>query len=147
NVTAQVGATWSENFTMLEPHHGLDISNVNHIWLLHHLSLPTINHQLTFFAHSWNEHRNGPNPSRAPANMFYFDTLVHGVHGHALTADLSEEELEVYGVDWEGLYDDTFLHSQRENNAEETGWTSWLGQVGPPEHLNEVPVESPRGPF
>ncbi|KAJ7716185.1 hypothetical protein B0H16DRAFT_1741405 [Mycena metata] len=111
---------------MLELHHGLDINNMNHIWLLGHLQfLPTINHQPTFFAHSWNEHRiqirNGPNPSRAPANMFYFNTLVHGVHEHALAADLSEEELEVYGVDWEGLHDDSFLHSQHENIAEETG--------------------------
>ncbi|KAJ7019690.1 hypothetical protein C8F04DRAFT_1197470 [Mycena alexandri] len=89
--------------------------------------------------------RNGPNWS--PADMFYFDTLVHGARGHALAADLSEEELEVYGVDWKGLHDDTPLHSQRENNPEETGWTSWLGRVGPPEHLNEVPVESPQGPF
>ncbi|KAJ7017993.1 hypothetical protein C8F04DRAFT_978180 [Mycena alexandri] len=134
DVTAQVGATWSKNFTMLELHHGLDVNNVNHIWLLHHLFLPTINDQLTFFAQSWNEHqiqiRNGPN--RSPADMLYFDTLVHGAHGHALAADLSEEELEVYGVDWEGLHDVTLLHSQRENNAEETGWTSWLGRVGPP---------------
>ncbi|KAJ7030895.1 hypothetical protein C8F04DRAFT_1112240 [Mycena alexandri] len=59
--------------------------------------------------------------------------------------DINNEELEVYGVDWEGLHDDTLLHSQHENNAEETGWTSWLGRVGPPEHLNEVPVESPQG--
>ncbi|KAJ7036875.1 hypothetical protein C8F04DRAFT_1220836 [Mycena alexandri] len=107
DVTAQVGATWSKNFTMLELHHGLDINN----------------HQIQI--------RNGHN--RSPADMFYFDTLVHGAHGHALAADLSEEELE-------GLHDDTLLHSQRENNAEETGWTSWLRRVGPPEHLNEVPV-------
>ncbi|KAJ7017259.1 hypothetical protein C8F04DRAFT_1225134 [Mycena alexandri] len=137
DVTAQVGATWSKNFTMLELHHGLDINHVNHIWLLHHLFLPTINDQLTFFAQLWNEHqiqiRNGPN--RSPADMFYFDTLVHGAHGHALAADLSEEELEVYGVDWEGLHDDTLLHSQHENNAEETGWTSWLGRVAAPEAI------------
>ncbi|KAJ7715589.1 hypothetical protein B0H16DRAFT_1434850 [Mycena metata] len=149
DVTAQVGATWSENFTTLELHHGLDINNVNHIWLLHHLFLPTINDQLTFFAQSWNEHqiqiRNGPN--RSPVDMFYFDTLVHGARGHALVDDLSEEELEVYGVDWEGLHDDTLLHSQRENNVAEMGWTSWLGRIGPPEHLNEVPVESPEGPL
>ncbi|KAJ7035371.1 hypothetical protein C8F04DRAFT_1000864 [Mycena alexandri] len=151
DVTARLGprATWSENFTMLELHHGLDINNVNHIWLLLHLFLPTLNDQLTFFAQSWNEHqiriRNGPN--RSPADMFYFNTLVHGVRGHALAADLSEEEFKVHGVDLEGLHDDTLLHSQRESNAEETGWTSWLGRVGPPEHLNEVPVESPQGPF
>ncbi|KAJ7030765.1 hypothetical protein C8F04DRAFT_961080 [Mycena alexandri] len=77
----------------------------------------------------------------------YFDTLGHGTRGHALAVDLSEEELEVYGVDWKGLHDDNPLHSQHKNNAEETGWTSWLGRVGPPEHLNEVPVESPQCPF
>ncbi|KAJ7722087.1 hypothetical protein B0H16DRAFT_1334865, partial [Mycena metata] len=146
DVTAQVGATWSENFTMLELHRGLDINNVNHIWLLHYLFLPTINDQLTFFAQLWNEHRiqirNGPN--RSPADMFHFDTLVRG---HALVDDLSEEELEVYGVDWEGLHHNTLLHSQRENNTAEMGWTSWLVCVGPPEHLNEVPVESPEGPL
>ncbi|KAJ7076046.1 hypothetical protein B0H15DRAFT_791105 [Mycena belliarum] len=148
DVTAQVGATWSQHFTMLELHHGLDINNVNHIWLLHHLFLPTINDQLTFFAQSWNEHRinirDGPN--RSPIDMFHFDMLVHGARGHSLAADLPEEELEVYGVDWEGLHDDALLQSQRENNSAEAGWTSWIG-AGPPEHLNEVPVESPEGPF
>lgn len=86
DVTAQVGATWSDHFTILELHHGLDINNVNHIWLLHYLFLPTINDQLTFFMGAWNEHRiqirNGPN--RSPADLFGFDMLVHGARGHAL---------------------------------------------------------------
>lgn len=60
---------------------------------------------------------------------------------------LSEDELEVYGVDWEGLHEEALLNSQRSNNFTEDGWTSWVGRVGPPEHLNEVPVESPQGPF
>ncbi|KAJ7076645.1 hypothetical protein B0H15DRAFT_735901, partial [Mycena belliarum] len=52
--------------------------------------------QLTFFAQSWNEHRinirDGPNC--LPTDMFHFDMLVHGAHGHSLAADLPEEELE-----------------------------------------------------
>ena len=43
DVIAQVGATWAEHFQMLEVCHGLDIININHIWLLHYLFLNTIN--------------------------------------------------------------------------------------------------------
>lgn len=79
DVTAQVGASWADHFTNLELGHGLDINNVNHIWLLHLLFLGTINAQLSFFAESWNQHRiqicNGLN--RSPASMFGFDMLVH----------------------------------------------------------------------
>ena len=44
--------------------------------------------------------------------MFRFDMIVHGMWGHALSEELSEEELEVYGVDWEGLHDEVLLNSQ-----------------------------------
>ncbi|KAJ6451544.1 hypothetical protein C8R45DRAFT_1057105 [Mycena sanguinolenta] len=142
DVTAQVGATRSDIFTLLELHHGLEINNVNHIWLLHYLFLPTINDQLTLFMGAWNEHkiqiRNGP--SHSPADMFGFDMLVHGARGHALTEELSDDELKVYGVNWEGLYNEALLSSQRHNNVAEDGWTSWIGCTGPPEHLNEVPI-------
>ena len=54
--------------------------------------------------------------------------LVHGVHGDQLPEDdLTEEELEVYGVDWEGLGDERLLHSQRANNPTNEGWNSWVG--------------------
>ncbi|KAF7311812.1 hypothetical protein MIND_00191700 [Mycena indigotica] len=104
DVTAQVGATWADHFTSLELHYGLNINNVGHIWLLHFLFLATINSQLAFFAESWNEHRiqirNGPN--RSPIDMFGFDMLICGVRGDELPPEeegLSEEELEVYGID------------------------------------------------
>jgi hypothetical protein len=146
DVTAQVGAFWADIFTELELRYGLDINNIHHIWLLHHLFLRLINQQLTFFAESWNQHRiqirDGPN--RSPADMFGFDMLVHGVRGDQLPdEDLTEEELEVYGVDWEGLQDEQLLHSQRGNNPTSEGWNSWIGHVGPPDHLNEVSVDPP----
>jgi len=146
DVTAQVGATWAEHFTMLELRHGLDINNSNHIWLLHHLFLSTINQQLAFFAESWNQHRlqirTGPN--RSPADLFVFDMLVHGLRGAQLPGDeMSLEELEVYGVDWEGLHEERLLQSHGQNNDVGEGWTSWVGRVGPPDHLNEVALESP----
>ena len=156
DVTAQVGATWAEHFTALEMHHGLDINNANHIWLLHLLYLPTINQQLDFFASSWNQHRmqirDGPN--RSPADMFCFDMLVHGIRGTLLpltsTAtidDMPDEELEVYGVDWEALRDDRLLESQRRNNSAGEGFSSWIGRSGPPDNLNLVPLDSPNSPL
>jgi len=126
DVTVQVGASWAEAFTELELRHGLDINNTNHIWLLHRLFLNTINQQLSFFAESWNQHRlqirNGPN--RSPADLFGFDMFVHGVRGDQLPDEqLNDEELEVYGVDWEGLHDETLLQSQRRNNTTNEGWS------------------------
>jgi hypothetical protein len=112
-VTAQVGQTWHDLFTMLEIRHGLDINSQNHIWLLQHLFLPLINQQLSFFAEGWNNHtlqiRNGPN--RSPIDFFIFDMLVYGMRGRQLELNA---ELEVYGIDWDGLNEDPIrLHSSR----------------------------------
>lgn len=145
----QVGAKWADFFSTLELHHGLDINNVFHIWLLHHLFLPDINQELAFFIESWNQHkitiRGGP--SRSPADMFGFDMLVNGVRGDALASldPMDGEELEVYGVDWEALHDDGLRANHASNNTHTEGWSSWIGQAGPPPpaHLNEVNVEAP----
>ncbi|KAJ7607881.1 hypothetical protein FB45DRAFT_982658 [Roridomyces roridus] len=129
DVTAQIGATWGNHFMLLELHHGLNVNNSHHIWLLHFLFLPTINDQLTLCASG---------PSRSPADLFGFDSLVHGVRGHALEAELTVEELEVYGVDWEALNNDSLLESNRTNNTNDTD-SFVLGRT--------VPVEAPSGPF
>jgi len=148
-VTAQVGAAWAEAFTDLEVHHGLDINNSNHIWLLHLLFLAAINVQLAFFAESWNKHkmqiRSGPN--RSPEDMFGFDMLVHGVRGNTLFNDdsMAEEELEVFGIDWAAYRDERVLQSVREHSTNEPA-SSWIGRIGPPPHLNEVPLHAPAGP-
>lgn len=149
DVTAQVGATWSAMFTDLELHHSLDINNSNHIWLLHHLFLPTINAQLTLFAEGWNQHTmqicDGPNHS--PFDVFFFDQFAQGIQGHQLPPEeLSAEKLEVYGVDWEGLQDDTLLHSLHEQGRDE-GSSSWIGRVGPPDNLGSVELEGPDAPL
>ena len=109
DVTAQVGTTWSEFFTALELRYSLDINNVHHIWLVHYLYLSLINQQLQFFAEAWNQHklqiRNGPN--RSPADLFGFNMIVHGIRGDLLPEEeMGNEDIEVYGVDWEGLGDD-----------------------------------------
>ena len=109
DVTAQVGATWLEFFTALELRYSLDINNVHHIWLVHYLFLSLINQQLQFFTKAWNQHklqiRNGPN--RSPADLFGFDMIVHSICGDPLLEEeMGNEDIEVYGVDWEGLSDD-----------------------------------------
>ncbi|KAJ3898291.1 hypothetical protein F5879DRAFT_812824 [Lentinula edodes] len=136
---------WHDMFTLLEMHHGLQVSNPNHIWLLQHLFLPMINEQLTFWAESWNHHRvsQRTGPARSPEDMFVFDSLVNGVRGDDLHQfAMTDEELEVFGVDWEGLQDETLLRTLRSHYTDE-GSGSWLGRRGPPPDLNEVAVNPP----
>lgn len=153
DITAQIGASWADAFTDLEINHGLDINNNYHIWLLHHLFLQSLNDQLSFFTESWNQHRmqirNGPN--RSPADMFGFDMLVHGLRGDQPFSDpveenMTDEELEVYGVDWEALQNGHLLESVRQNEQSDTDTTSWVRQMGPPSNLNEVPLFPPDAP-
>lgn len=150
DITAQLGAAWAEEFTNLEIHHGLDINNVYHIWLLHAIFLPILNQQLTFFAESWNHHtiqiRHGRN--RSPLDMFGFDMLVHGVRGDAIRGndiELAPSELEVYGIDWAAYQDDRILQSVR-HHAQGEQASSWIGQTGPPPNLNEVALHPPQAP-
>lgn len=151
DVTNQVGASWAEEFMNLELHRGLDINNQHHIWLLHHLFLQPLNDQLNTFITTWNHHKiqikEGPN--RSPIDMFGFDMLVHGVRGDQLPEDLTNEELEVFGVDWDALREDRTLNRVRATAEAErgSGWSSWVGREGPPPELNEVPVEPPRQPI
>ena len=71
---------------------------------------------------------------------------VHGLRGDSLDQfAMSDEELEVFGVDWEGLQDETLLRSLRRNYAHEEGSSTWLGRHGPPSNLNEVQVDPPSG--
>ncbi|KAJ7053054.1 hypothetical protein C8F01DRAFT_997290 [Mycena amicta] len=151
DVTVQVTAAWADTFMALELHHGLNINNRDHIWLLQFLFLGTINSQLAFFAESWNQHRiqirGGPN--RSPTDMFVFDMFVNGVRGTLPPAEenLTQQELEVHGIDWEGLRDEDIVESQQNNNPSNEYEASWVGQVGPPPNLSEVIVEPPEGVF
>jgi hypothetical protein len=147
DVTAQIGSSWADAFTDLELHHGLNINNENHIWLLHILFLPILNSQLGLFTQGWNCHRiqirGGPN--RSPEDMFGFDMITNGIRGDFINDSLSDEELEIYGIDWAAYRDEQVLRSVRENATSEPA-SSWIGQAGPPPNLNEVPLNSPVGP-
>ncbi|TFK61632.1 hypothetical protein BDN72DRAFT_747144, partial [Pluteus cervinus] len=101
DVKNQVLFTWVRLFQTLEESYSLDKDDSSHIWLLHRLFLPIINHQLAFFTQSWNQHtiniRQGPN--RSPADMFAFDMLALGIRGGQLD-DIPPEELPFHGIDW-----------------------------------------------
>ncbi|KAJ3868130.1 hypothetical protein EV359DRAFT_70730 [Lentinula novae-zelandiae] len=134
DVSHYVSQTWHDLFTDLELHHGLDASNVNHIWLLQHLFLATINEHLSFWAESWNNHQD----------MFGFDMITNGLRGESLDeVAMTDEELEVFGLDWEGLRDEALLQSLRRNYSNE-GSSSWLGQRGPPPELNQGFAHGPQ---
>jgi hypothetical protein len=145
DITAEVGAQSHEQFTLLEVQRSLDINNTHHIWLLHYLFLGALNTKLMFFAQAWNQHQlqiqDGPN--QLPMDMFVFDTIVHGVCGTNIEEHISQEELEVYGVDWEGLQYNSVLQSQEGNNKQYEPGTSWVGWVGPPPNLGGVVLNEP----
>lgn len=77
--------------------------------------------------------------------------LVHGVWGSKLPAPtdvpLSDEGMEVFGVDWEGLCNENLLQSCAINNPNDEAAGSWLGHNPPPENLNWIDVEPPTGAF
>lgn len=124
---------------MLEQRLGLDINDLNHIWLLHHLFLATLNRQLGSFQSGWNSHpmRLSDQPARSPEDMFFFDMLVLGERGDPLPQQIMDRvdnrthhiyddiDAQHYGVDWEELG----------NGGDE--------MVQRPEVMNEVALESP----
>ena len=70
--------------------------------------------------------------------------MVYGVRGDSLPEEeMSDEDIEIYSVDWEVLSDDRLLCSQVENNSTNEGLTSWISWTAPPQHLNEVSVYPP----
>jgi hypothetical protein len=76
--------------------------------------------------------------------MFGFDMMANGIRGDFISDHLSAEELEIYGIDWAAYRDERVLRSVRENTTEPA--SSWIGRVGPPPNLNEVPLYPPPGP-
>ncbi|KAJ7711570.1 hypothetical protein B0H16DRAFT_1343643, partial [Mycena metata] len=147
DITAQIGATWTDVFIILELYHGLNINSPYHIWLLHFLFLHQINKQLCFFMEAWNQYqiRIWDGPNRSPADMFGFDMLTLGVRGTEVATDMiSDAKLDVYGVDWEGLRCDLVtpvVSPVSHPTPPDEGSSSWIGHSGPPDHLNKVPVE------
>ena len=120
NITAQIGSSRADAFTGLELYYGLDINSQNHIWLLHIFFFHILNSQLQFFAQEWNSHKiqvcGGLNCS--PTDMFSSDMMANGIRGYFISNHLSDEELEIYCIDWAAYCDEQVLRSVRENTTE-----------------------------
>jgi hypothetical protein len=71
--------------------------------------------------------------------------ITNGIRGDFINDSLSDEELEIYGIDWASYCDEQVLRSVRENATSEPA-SLWIGQAGPPPNLNEVPLNAPVGP-
>ena len=51
-------------------------------------------------------------PNQSPADMFGFKMLVYGLHGnYSADMNITDKELEVYGVDWAALQNEQLLQS------------------------------------
>jgi hypothetical protein len=154
NLTLAFGHKWYEFFHKLEFRHGLDINSSNHIWLLHHLFLPSINREVAEFVDTWNNHRIQirQGTGRTPIDMYVFDMLALGERGDRPVPPeelemLSPDDVETFGVDWAGLYDMEIRRSHQANNPVSEGIASWHSRSGPPplETLSNVDVEPPVG--
>ena len=153
-LTLAFGHKWYEFFHKLEFRHGLDVNSNNHIWLLHHLFLPSINRDVAEFVNTWNNHRikiQG-GTGRSPIDMYGFDMLALGERGDPPVLPeelemLSPGDVETFGVDWAGLHDAGLRRSHQTNNPRSEGITSWHSRSGPPplEMLSNVEVEPPVG--
>ena len=150
----QVGSKWANFFTSLETGHGLDPGSANHLWLLQYLFLADINDEVNFFIQSWNNHpiQIRGQRTRSPKDLFGFDMPVCGIRGNMVDDEdrqrvlmdmQSEDDLAVYGVDWEALQDPILAGSHLQHHPPSEGVTSWIGRVGPPGNLNEVRVDPP----
>ncbi|KAJ8091899.1 hypothetical protein PM082_024132 [Marasmius tenuissimus] len=145
DVRNNITSTWDTRFTDLELNCGLDHENPNHKWLLQYLFLDVINDEMTFWYNSWNQHKIAmkDGPSRSPEEMFGFDMLACGYRGVNIESiPMDEEELEVFGVDWEGLHDEQLLRELQKNYGNEES-SSWVGRNGPPPKTNNVVVDPP----
>lgn len=75
-VGSQFARSWRAFFYRLEYRHGLDVSNPNHLWLLHELYLEPINSDCDTFVSDWNAHPiSGEGHDQSPQVRY----LIHGL--------------------------------------------------------------------
>jgi hypothetical protein len=94
-----------EFFTDLEVHHGLDVSNRDHILLLHHLFLKGLNDELIGWMGMWNSHTLSikGSPNRSPNQLFLQGMITQGTRGLATSQAGADEDPEDEGIDWPAI--------------------------------------------
>ena len=155
DVTTGFGSKWKQLFYDLEVFDGLDTDNVGHIWLLHHLFLPEINTDAQEWAGAWNNHTIAlqGQRSRSPRDLFFFRMLQEGHRGSEVEADLTDDELAAYRVDWEALQDAQIrAHHDNTNQDFEQSLVDDQSGIDPqvlpgPARFSVVEVDEPHCPF
>ncbi|KAL0577858.1 hypothetical protein V5O48_004130 [Marasmius crinis-equi] len=157
DVTIGFGAKWKWIFQQLETYHGLDVNNLAHLWLLHHLFLVPINQEAKAWAEAWNHHRMSlPDRSSAsPVEMFTFGMMENGVRGMNEIMSISDDHLvpdmslaterDAYGVDWNDLEDAGLVAHHQAHNAADSDDASNPFSSHRPDHFSHVEVPNRPG--
>jgi hypothetical protein len=151
------GSKWKLFFCDLELYDNLNVDNPRHLWLLHHLYLPEINRDAQDWAGAWNNHTVGlrGQRGRSPKDMFFFGMLENGHRGiEGFEADLTDDEIVGYGIDWEAMGDPQIRTHHNNANLEhsddiddQTLPVSNTSSSLRPERFSVVEVESPNCPL
>lgn len=158
DVTSGFGKKWHEFFDDLEANYGLDVENLQLLWLLHHLFLHLINEDALRWAEAWNCHKlqMRGEPDKSPQEMFFFSMLEDGPRGFEDSLQGGDDEdvgdPAALGIDWEAIADPELMEHHRLHNPQETHEdTELTADINPfhstPIRLSEVLCESPNCPF
>ena len=148
--TQAVGSKWKTFFQDLEAFCRLQIDLDAHIWLVHYLFLGPLNQDIMAWANSWNNHRMQiPGMGhRSPAELRFFNTLLHGSRGQPQQMVDSEEEVlsadEIleYGIDWEAYDNRVEQEAEADDPFPQNPFLTHQ-----PERLSYVEVDESRCPF
>lgn len=127
-----------------------------HLWLLHYLFLPILNREIKAWAEAWNNHRMQipGHGHRSPADLRFFDRLHNGYRGRKPGSendleddeDMTEEEAQEYGIDWE-QYDNAAAQNHEQEQEQQDPFPQNPFLTHEPEHHPHVMVDESRRPF
>ena len=135
-------AKWKPFFESLEDYYGLRLDSAAHLWLLHHLFLDQLNHDIQGWAEHWNSHvmRLKGQKNRAPRDMFLIGLRKRLAVDDVVREEDGVEDVGQFGIDWDSLEDEELIRELRERG--ENPFDDYA-----PDHMNEVPCEAPDCPL
>jgi hypothetical protein len=149
DLTQGFGQKWKDLFLELETHHGLNPTDPDHIWLLHHLFLQSVDKDAQQWAQAWNRHKIqlSGEPNASPSEMWFWSQLNDGIRGinDDQTADDLLDDPDSFGIDWVVHEDERIMAHFRENNARQETALQLTGNV--PRRLSIVHCNSPDSPL
>ncbi|KAJ7373308.1 hypothetical protein OS493_012899 [Desmophyllum pertusum] len=87
---------YMETVGLLEPH------NDTHLWCLHFVYQPRINRHLQLFSEGWSRKRIRTAGYKTPAQLWFQGLYAVAQSDHLIAQEMNQDELQVYGVDWDG---------------------------------------------